>query len=138
MTVLLKKAKRKNPLKPQEAEKWHVGVKSVGTMTEKKVSAQMGDEVTLNPKEAEMAMFQLRKVVLNGLLNGYTVKLGDWATFYITVSSEGSSDEKDANASKVKRVKMHLRYDPSFDEELQKASFVMLESLETKEAAQNP
>ncbi len=133
MSILLKKVLKKNPLRPEEDARIHLSAKSVGTMNEKQVAKEMADEVTLNPKEAEMGMHQLRKIVLRNLLNGYTVKLGDWATFYVTVTSEGSNNEKDAKATKVKRVKMHLRYDKSFEEELQKASFVTMDSLQTKE-----
>ena len=48
------------------------------------------DETTLTPKEAEMAIVQLEKVMLNLLNGGYSVKLGDWASFSATVSSSGA------------------------------------------------
>lgn len=136
MAILLNKALRPNPLRPEDPKKWYLSAKCIGTITEKEVALQMCDEVTLNPKEAEMAMHQLRKVLLRNLLNGYTVKLGDWATFYTTVSSEGVENEKDAKVINVKQVRVHLLHDKAFEEELQKASFVMLDSLQNK--TENP
>ncbi len=52
---------------------------------EKEVAKLLADETTLNPKEAEFAIAQLQKVVINLLLNGNTVQLGDLGGFRITL-----------------------------------------------------
>lgn len=133
MAIFIEKQQKKNPLKPAEPAKWYLYNRSIGTITEKEVAKQISDETTLNPKEAEMALAQLRKIVLRNLQNGYTVRLGDWAYFYATVHSTGSESEKDAVSNKITQVKMHLGYEKAFQEELNRSSFVSMETLRKKD-----
>jgi len=51
---------------------------------EREIAKQIADETTLNPKEAEMAVSQLLKVVVNILLHGGTVQLGSLCLFRVT------------------------------------------------------
>lgn len=120
-------------MKPAEIKKWYLYSKSVGTVSEAEVARQIADETTLNPKEAEMALAQLRKIVLRNLLAGSTVRLGDWAYFYTTVQANGADTKEKAVAGNVKKVAMHLGYDKSFQEDLNKATFVQAETLQRKE-----
>ena len=89
MAVFYNKMQRKNPSKPAEPAKWYPVLRRVEMMKEKDVARHISDETTLNPKEAEMAVSQLKKVLINALLNGQSVQLGDWGTFHLTFSSEG-------------------------------------------------
>ena len=57
---------------------------------EREIAKQMADETTLNPKEAEMAVSQLLKVVVNILLNVGTVQLGRLGSFRVTASTVAS------------------------------------------------
>lgn len=123
MTLLYKKIQRVNPLKKDEPRKWYPVVKSLGTLSEKEVAKRISDETTLNPKEAEMALAQLEKVLISGLLDGYTVKIGDWGVFQVTVNSMGSEEEKDANASKITKVNIRFTAGTSLREAAQKATF---------------
>lgn len=81
MAIFLEKQEKANLQKPEEPKKWYLYSKSIGTIDESEVARQIAEETTLNPKEAEMALAQLRKVVLRNLQNSYTVRLGDWAYF---------------------------------------------------------
>lgn len=110
MTLLYKKIQKGNPSKPEEPKKWYISVKSLGQISEKDVAKEIADETTLNPKEAEMAISQFQKVLLRYLLNGYTVQLGDWGSFRLTVSSIGTDTEKEAVPTNVKSV--NLRFQP--------------------------
>lgn len=133
MPIFIEKQQKKNLQKPEEAAKWYLYNKSIGTVTEKEVAKQIVDETTLNPKEAEMALAQLRKIVLRNLQNGYTVRLGDWAYFYTTVHSTGSEDEKGATANKITQVKMHLGYEKAFQEELNRSTFASMDVFRKKD-----
>ena len=123
MTLLYKKIQRVNPLKKDEPRKWYPVVKSLGTLSEKEVAKRISDDTTLNPKEAEMALAQLEKVLVSGLLDGYTVKIGDWGTFQVTVNATGADTEKDATASKITKVNIRFTAGKSLREAAQKATF---------------
>ena len=92
-------------------------------MTEKQVAKEIADETTLNPKEAEMAIYQFQKVLTKALLDGKTVQLGELGSFQVTVKSKGVNKESEVNASLVEKV--NLRFTPSaaLKENLQKAHF---------------
>ena len=123
MTLLYKKIQRVNPLKKDEPRKWYPVVKSLGTLGEKEVAKRISEETTLNPKEAEMALAQLEKVLISGLLDGYTVNIGDWGTFQVTVNATGADTEKEATASKITKVNIRFTAGQSLREAAQKATF---------------
>lgn len=70
--------------------------------------------------------------------NSYTVRLGDWAYFYNTVQSTGSKTEAEAVSAKISKVKMHLGYEKSFQEELNKSAFIFAETLQKKPKPEKP
>ena len=113
MTLLYNKIQRGIPGKPEEPKKWYISLKSLGQVGEKEVARQIADETTLNPKEAEMALAQFEKVLLRLLLDGHTVQLGDWGSFYLTLSCEGTATEKEATPARVQRI--NIRFLPGTD-----------------------
>ena len=123
MSLFYNKIQRANPSKPKEEKKWYLILKSIGRMTEKQVAKEIADETTLNPKEAEMAIYQFQKVLTKALLDGKTVQLGELGSFQVTVKSKGVNKESEVNASLVEKV--NLRFTPSatLKENLQKAHF---------------
>lgn len=123
MTILYKKIQRINPSNKEEPRKWYPVVKSLGTLNEREVAKRISDETTLNPKEAEMALAQLEKVLINGLLAGYTVQLSNWGTFQITVNAKGTDTEKEVNASKITKVNVRFIAGKGLREAAQKATF---------------
>lgn len=110
MAVFYNKVQRKNPSDPNATPKWYPALRTTGMLKEKEVARQIADETTLNPKEAEMALSQLQKIMLRALHNGQSIQLGDWGSFHLTLNAEGSETEADANAMKVKKV--NIRFAP--------------------------
>ena len=122
MAIIYDKVEKKSPISKEP--KWYVSVKTIKQVDDKEVARLIADETTLNPQEALMAIAQLEKVMLNLLKGGYSVKLGDWASFSASVSSHGVDKPEDVNASLVKEVKANCRFSPSFKESLNRAEFV--------------
>ena len=79
--IYYNKVQRRNPQDPEGARKWYVTLKSRLQVSERELAEEIADEVTLNPKEAEMAFYQLFKVAVRALTDGKTVKLATWARF---------------------------------------------------------
>ena len=128
MPIFLNKVARANP-QDREQVKFYPTIKTVSCVTEKQVAKQVADETTLNPKEAEMAISQLEKVLIANLTAGNSVKLGDWGTFHLTCNGEGSDTEEEVNVSKVKRVNIRFVPGKTLTEALGKATFVMVDKL---------
>ena len=129
MSIFLKAVQRINPSEPDEPKKWYPVQYTTKRVDESEVAMLIADETTLNPMEAAMAIRQLRKVVQRLLLDGKSVKLGDWGTFNITLNTEGAERKEDLTARNVKRVNINFQPANEMKAAMQKADFVWLDKI---------
>ena len=129
MPILFNKVERSNPQDKRAPRKWFPILKTITQVKEKQVAKQIADETTLNPKEAEMALSQLEKVLISNLLASNSVQLGDWGSFRLTCSSEGSKTKEEVTANKI--TKLNIRFTPgkSLTDALKGATFIQKDSL---------
>lgn len=127
MSIFLNAVQRFNPLKPDEPKKWYPVQYTVKLVEETEVAELLADETTLNPMEAQMTIRQFRKVLQRLLLDGKSVRLGNWGTFSVTLSTEGAATREELTARNVKTV--HINFQPGEDLKaaMQKADFVWLD-----------
>ena len=123
MPLFYNKVQRANPMDKEAPKKWFPVLKSVGMMNVQEVARLIADETTLNPKEAEMALAQLEKVLINALLSGQTVSIGTWGSFQLTISADGADTEKEAGPSKIRKVNVRFQPGKALKEAVAKASF---------------
>jgi predicted histone-like DNA-binding protein len=130
MALFYKKVQRGNPANPSAPKLWYPILRTLGLIKEKQVAKLLADETTLNPKEAEMALYQLLKVLLRLLLDGHSVQLGELGTFRLVVRTEGSEKEADANATKIKNLLLQFTSSPTVREQLSHAEYKEIASLQ--------
>lgn len=94
MTILLRTIAKIDINNPDGPKKWYPTQVTTAQVDETQVAMDIAEETTLNPSEAMMALRQLRKVVLRHLLAGESVKLGDWGSFSISLTSAGGAATK--------------------------------------------
>ncbi len=111
MTVFYNKMKHANVKDKNLPGEWFPVIKSIGKMEEKEVAQRMANEVTLNPKEAEMAIYQYHKILIEGLLEGKTMPLGEMGSFYLTAKCDGVEKPEDVCAKQIRQV--NLQFKPS-------------------------
>ena len=129
MAILVKPVQRVNPNKPTEPKKWYVTQVTTAQVDETEVAMDIADETTLNASEAMMAIRQLRKILLRRLLGGESVKLGDWGSFSVTISSNGVATKDEVSAKQIKSVNINFQPDEAFKTALQKANFAWVDKL---------
>lgn len=129
MSIFLKAVQRINPADPDAPKKWYPVQYTTKLVDESEVAMLMADETTLNPMEAAMAIRQLRKVVERLLLDGKSVKLGDWGTFNVTLATEGTDTKEELTARNVKRVNVNFQPGDEMKAAMQKADFVWLDKI---------
>lgn len=76
-----------------------------------------------------MAIRQLRKILLRRLLGGESVKLGNWGSFSVTLSSTGAETKEEVTARNIKSVNLNFQPDEAFKTDLQKATFAWVDKL---------
>ena len=114
----------------QGAVKYYPSIKTLGRISEHDVAKELADETTLNPKEAEFVLAQLEKVVLRNIHDGKSVKIGDWATFFVTADTVGAETREECTADNIKSLRVHCRFGEDFRHELNKAEFVNKKKLD--------
>jgi len=129
MAILVKPVQRVNPSNPTEAKKWYVSQVTTAQVDETTVAMDLADETTLNASEAMMAIRQLRKILLRRLLGGESVKLGNWGSFSVTLSSTGSATKDLVTAKNIKSVNLNFQPDEQFKADLNKATFAWVDKL---------
>lgn len=138
MSIFLKPVQRYNPLDKDAPAKWYPVQYTVQLVNETEVAELVADETTLNPMEALMAIRQLRKVVQRLLLDGKSVKLGNWGTFNVTLNTEGADTAEELTANHVKRVNVNFQAGEDMKTAMQKADFVWLNKIVGMENAGEP
>jgi predicted histone-like DNA-binding protein len=130
MSLFYKKVQRVNPSNPEAPKLWYPVLKSLGLVKEREVAQLLADETTLNPKEAEMSLYQLLKVIIRLLLDGHTVQLGELGSFRLTARGEGSATEEEVNAGKIKSVHIHFTPSDALRKEISNAAFKDVSTLQ--------
>lgn len=132
MAILLKTVARKNPQDKNAPVKYYPIQKTIRMVDETTVAEAIADETTLNPAEALMAIRQLRKILVRELLNSNSVKLGNWGSFGITLSTTGSETSEQVKANNVKTVNVRFTPGVELKEAMQKAQFEWIDKEEKK------
>jgi predicted histone-like DNA-binding protein len=132
MPVLLNKVSRINPMNKTAPKKWYITLKTIKQLKESEVARQISDETTLNRKEAELALSQFEKVLVNALLSSQSVQLGDFGSFHLTCNSAGADSKETLTAGAVKNLNIRFQPGSALKEALTKASFVFAEDLVSK------
>lgn len=129
MSIFLKPVQRINPSDPKAPKQWHPVQYTTKMVDENEVAMLIADETPLNPMEAAMAIRQLRKVVQRLLLDGKSMKLGDWGTFNITLNTDGAERREELTARNVRRVNVNFQPGDEMKAAMQKADFVWLDKM---------
>lgn len=129
MSIFLKPVQRRNPADEDAPMKWYPVQYTTKLVDETEVAELIADETTLNPMEAQMAIRQLRKVVQRLLLDGKSVKLGNWGTFNVTLNTEGADTKEALTARNVKTVNINFQPGTELKAAMQRADFVWLNKI---------
>ena len=132
MAILLKTIGRKSPIDKGAPVKYYPVQTTIRQVDETTVAEQIADETTLNPAEALMAIRQLRKILVRQLLSSNSVKLGNWGSFSVTLSTTGAETAEMVKATNVKQVNVRFTAGTELKEALQKAEFEWFERSKKK------
>ncbi|MDR1878846.1 MAG: HU family DNA-binding protein [Bacteroidales bacterium] len=132
MAVFFRKIQRTDPRNPAGEKKWYIILKSLGTRRTKEIAQRMADETTLNPKEAEIGLYEFVKALKETLKEGYTAQIDDLGTFYLTANSSASETETDVNARNCTGIHIRFRPDEALQKEIDRIRLKPLDELSSK------
>lgn len=122
MAILFNKVPRKAP--KSQVAKFYVVPKMVKLADLRDISKRVAKNTTMSPQEVEMVLNSFVEELQTMLLDSYSVRLGDWASFRVTVNSAGSDTKKDCTPLLIKRVNVRCMFSDEFKERMQHAEWV--------------
>lgn len=109
MAVNYSVSARKNPTNPDSPKKYYAQAQSAGDATFKSMCAIITDRCTVTASDAKAVLDAFVTVMTSELQAGRIVRLGDFGSFQLSISSYGAVTEKDYNQSMIKGSKIVFR-----------------------------
>jgi len=109
MAVNFKPVPKRNPSKPEEAPKFYAQVVSTGDLTLRQLAKEVSAISTISTADTMAVIEAFLEVVPKALADGKIVRLGDFGSFSLAVSSEGAADEKALSRNQIKKVSVRFR-----------------------------
>lgn len=99
-----------NPQDREAPKKFYAQAKSRGELTFRKLSKEIAEgSTTVSDTDVLAVLNDLTKILRRHLENGEIVRFGDFGSFQITISSEGSETIEKFHSSMIKNSKVTFR-----------------------------
>ena len=110
MPVPYSLVQRGNPSDTSLPKKFYASAKSSGEVTFRSLSKEIaGGSTTVSDTDVLAVLNDLTKVLSKHLSQGKIVRFGDFGSFSLSLSSEGSEQEDRFNVSMIKSAKIGFR-----------------------------
>lgn len=100
-----KLVEKANPLKRTE-KKWYANAVNQGVVGQKEIALNIADKSSLTTGDIANVIENLLQEMPKELIQGKSVKLGDFGSFRLSLSSEGADTQEKFNASMIKNAKV--------------------------------
>lgn len=98
-----------NPQAPLEPRKYYGVTKAAGSVDIRQLANRISKETTLGTPDVVAVIEALLQDIPEFLLDGKIVKLGDFGTYRLTISSEGAATLEEYSISMIKKTKLNFR-----------------------------
>lgn len=112
-----------NPQAPLDPRKYYGVTKAVGIVGIRQLANRISKETTLGTPDVVAVIEALLQDIPEFLLDGKIVKLGDFGTYRLTISSEGAATLEEYSTSMIKKTKLNFRPGLVFKNSLTNAVF---------------
>ena len=107
-----------------EKRYWYPVVKSTELVNEKAFAKLLSKVSNHKAKEIEMLLSQTSELIINLLLSGNTVQLGELGSFRVTAQAEASDSEEEVTPAKIKKVTVRFTESGYLKNIMKNAKFV--------------
>jgi len=114
MAVNYKAVPKRNPSKQDEAPKFYAQVISSGDMTVRQLAKRISSISTVSVADTMAVIEAFLEVVPQALAEGNIVRLGDFGSFNLQASSEGSVDAPSLSRNQIKKISVKFRAGKEF------------------------
>jgi predicted histone-like DNA-binding protein len=111
------------PGDPSAPRKFYATTKSSGEVKLRELADRISEISTVSSIDTLAVLESLIKVIPSQLLAGRIVRLGDFGTFRLSLSSEGTDTEEEFSKNNIKSVKLIFRPGKIISTELKMVEF---------------
>jgi predicted histone-like DNA-binding protein len=112
-----------NPNNPQAPKKKYANPVNAGKFTLKDLAREIAGRSSLTVGDVESVLTNFVEVLPLFLKLGLSIKLGDFGTLRLTLSSEGVDEDKEYTVAHIKGVRVVFTPSPEFKESLKNTTF---------------
>jgi len=123
MSIKFNVIQKKNPQDLNAAPKWYASAVGDGETTLKDLADYASETSTVSKADILAVLETVLTKVSKDLSNGKIVKVGEYFTLQMGLSSEGSATEAEVTSSKVKGAKINFRPGKMLADMIKLASF---------------
>ncbi|MCF8234435.1 MAG: HU family DNA-binding protein [Bacteroidales bacterium] len=87
-------------------KKWYASLRAAGTLDLSDLATDVADNTTVSETDAYAVLKALEKQIPKQLSRGFSVKLGDFGRFRLSISSNGHDTEEEVSASSIKKSRI--------------------------------
>ena len=123
MAIIYKVIARPNPQDRTAPKKFYATAVSSGDSTLKKFGKRLEKRSGVSSIDVNAVLQGLLELMVEDVVDGETIRLGEFGSFAVTVSSEGSEKEEDVSSANIRGVKIVFRPGKDLKNALKTASF---------------
>ncbi len=117
---------RKNPRDQAAPAKFYANAKSNGNVTMRQLAKQIAEISTVSTVDTIASIEAFLQVIPNHIADGKIVRLGEFGSFSLSISSEGSDAEDQVTSSNIKGNKLKFRPGKEFKSVLNNITYKKL------------
>ena len=117
---------RIKPTDPTAPKKHYAVTQSSGEVTLRQLADQIAEISTVSSIDTLAVLESLLQVIPRHLLDGKIIRLGDFVSFRVSISSSGADTPESFSKSMIKNVKLLFRPGKQISNELKKAEFAKI------------
>lgn len=103
---------RENPRNPEQQQKYYLIAKTLGRVGLHELSKEIALATSLTRGDVVNTIESFLDCIPKYLMMGYSIRIDEFGTFSLTLSSEGAETAKDAKPSNVKHIRIAFRPSP--------------------------
>lgn len=123
MSIKFNVVQRKNPRDLTAASKWYASAVGDGSTTLKDLADYASETSTVSKADILAVLESTLTKVSKDLANGKIVKVGEYFTLQMGISSDPSEKEEEVTSSKIKKAKINFRPGNMLKDMIKLASF---------------
>ena len=123
MALKYRLVQKGNPAKPDDPKKYYANAVTRGDISLRELAEEIAEISTVSVVDTMAVIESLLQIIPRHVTDGEIVRLGDFGSFSVRISSEGATSEGDFSTTLIKGVKLSFRPGKELKKSLDNAEF---------------